>query len=74
MDVIVESTKCIISCQLPFGVTKYYNLHKHTVNRSHIQIMQECPLYTLPLPLNTFSKETIKCVLPTNTMTHSCGS
>jgi len=73
IDVIIESTKCIIACQLPCGVTKCYNLHKHTVTKSHIHNMQECPLYTLPLPMDSFSKATIKCALPTNTMTHSYG-
>jgi hypothetical protein len=49
---------------------KCYNFHKQIVNKSHIHNMQECPLYTLPLPMNSFSKATIKCALPTNTMTH----
>jgi hypothetical protein len=51
-------------------VSTTYNLHKQNVNRSHIHNMQECPLYTLPLPMNSFSKAIIKCALPTNAMTY----
>ena len=65
-----DYTKSIIHCQLTFGVTNCYYLHKKNFKMSHIHNMQRCTWYTLPLPMNSFSNATMKCALPTNAMTH----